>query len=100
MSYPMDLEEKIEDELINKYGLEWSFMMGSSHAIASDKIPYSPRRVYWASMTTYVMYSGPEQFKRHANLKEGYLKIISAEKHYSFNEAINDLIVKMREFVQ
>ena len=94
MNYPLDLEEKIEDELIRAYGVEWGFMMGSSF----EELKAGPRRVYWATMSTHVLYDGGYS-RSSVDRDKGYLKIVNAEKHYSFNEAVNELISKMRREV-
>lgn len=86
------------DQLIEDYGNEWRFMMGSSFAQeVHEKIDGSlSRRVYWATMSTYILYDGG--YKQSAEKDEGYLKIVNAERHYSFEEAIQDLKSQMREF--
>lgn len=86
------------EELIEEHGNEWEFMMGSSyHSTATNNIEGSPRRVYWATMTTSILYDGG--FKRYAEKGEGYLHIENVEKKYSFEEAIQELNSRMKKFL-
>lgn len=86
------------NKLIEDAGPEWSFMMGSSYIDKeSDRIEGSPRRIYWATMSTHILYSGG--YARSVSMNEGYLHIVNAEKHYSFEAAIRDLISLMKTFL-
>lgn len=92
-----DLEQMIND-LIALAGDEWKFMMGSEFAEQHPRIPDSPRRVYWASMSTHVLYAGGFS-RRFVPLSESHLQILSAEKHWSFIDAVADLAAQMRAYL-
>lgn len=85
------------EALIEFAGDEWSFLMGSEFKKKSDKIPGSPRRIYWATMSSYRMYAGG--YSRDGgpdfDKNKGYLVIVSSEKQYSFMDAVSDLRMKM-----
>lgn len=91
----LDLQIKT---LIKLCGPEWKFLMGSEyHNEKSINIANSPRQIYWATMSAYHLYDGG--WARTIKGKEGYLVIKSAERHYSFVEAVRELIHTMHRLL-